>query len=192
MGQKIESTDLYISNAPEYARPILKKARALFHKADSKVIEAKKWGVPAFERDGLIAMMAAFKHYVGINFWQQRHLTHPAAKKFNGRFASVDDLPKDADFMACVKEAIALNQPGSKPKAPARKAKAALPMPADFTAALRKSAKARAAFEAFPPSHKREYIEWITEAKQDATRQKRVAQAVEWIGEGKSRNWKYK
>ena len=192
MGQKIEDTDLYIANAPDYARPILKKVRALMHKADPKISEAKKWGVPAFERDGLVAMMAAFKSYVGINFWNQRHLKHPAAKAFDGRFASAADLPKDADFIACVKEAIALNQPGSKPKAAARKTKPALPMPADLTAALKKHAKARAAFEAFPPSHKREYIEWITDAKQDATRKRRIEQTIAWTAEGKSRNWKYK
>jgi len=162
------------------------------HKADSKIAEAKKWGVPAFERDGLVAMMAAFKHYVGINFWNQRHLTHPAAKAFDGRFASVDDLPGDADFIACVREAIALNQPGKKPRREAGPARAALAMPADLTAAVKKSAKARAAFDKFPPSHKREYIEWIIDAKRDDTRAKRIAQAVTWIAEGKSRNWKYK
>ena len=191
MGRKAATTDSYIGTAPGYARPILEKARALFHKADAAIVESKKWGVPAFEKDGLVAMMAAFKSYVGINFWQQRHLTHPAAKAFSGRFASIDELPKDADFIACVKEAIALNTPGNKPKAPARKAKAPLPMPAYFTAALKKKPKAKAAFAALPPSHKREYIEWITGAKQDATRQRRLDQAVAWIADGKSRNWKY-
>ena len=191
MGQKAETTDAYIAKAPEYARPILKKVRALFHTADSTITESKKWGAPAFERDGIVAIFAAFKNYVGINFWNQRHLKHPAAKAFEGRFASVDDLPSDADFIACIKEAVALNQPENKPKAPARKAKAPLPMPASFTAALKKNAKARAAFDKFPPSHKREYIEWITDAKQEATRAKRLDQAVTWIAEGKSRNWKY-
>lgn len=191
MGQKAQTTDDYIGRAPEYARPILRKFRALAHKADSKIVEAKKWGVPAFERDGLVAMMAAFKHYVGINFWNQRHLKHKSAAAFDGRFATVDDLPSDTDVIACIREAIALNAPGNKPKAPARRAKPALPMPADFSAALKKHAKARAAFDAFAPSHRREYIEWITDAKRDETRAKRIAQAIEWIGQGKSRHWKY-
>lgn len=191
MGQKLASTDAYIANAPDYARPILKKVRAIFHKADSKIVEARKWGAPAFERDGLVAIMAAFKSYVGINFWHHRHLTHPAAKAFEGRFRSVDDLPPDRDVIACVREAIALNQPGNKPKTPARKAKPPLAMPSYFAAALKTHAKARAAFDKMPPSHKREYIEWIIDAKQETTRARRIAQAIVWIAEGKHRNWKY-
>lgn len=192
MGQKSAATDAYIAKAPEYARPILKKVRALFHKADPAVIESTKWGVPAYERDGLVAMMAAFKSYVGINFWNQKHLKHRAAKAFDGRFASLADLPSDADFIACAREAIALNTSGEKPKRAARPAREALPVPADLAAALKRHAKARAAFDAFPPSHRREYIEWIVGAKRDETRRKRIDQALTWIAEGKSRNWKYK
>jgi len=148
-------------------------------------------GAPAFERDGLVAMMAAFKQHVGINFWQQRHLTHRAAKAFSGRFASIDDLPKDADFIACVREAVALNQPGNRPKRPARAARPALPMPADFSSALANNRKARAAFDTFPPSHRREHIEWITTAKREETRKRRLEKAVAWISAGKPHNWKY-
>lgn len=184
-------TDAYIAKAPDYARPILTKARALFHKADPAIVESKKWGAPAFERDGLVAIMAAFKQYVGINFWRQRHLKHRAAKAFSGRFASIHDLPKDADFVACVREAVALNQPGNKPKRPARAPKPPLPMPADFSSALRKNAKARAVFEKFPPSHKREYIEWITTAKREETRRRRLDKAIAWISQGKAHHWKY-
>ena len=191
MGRKSAETDAYIAKAPEYARPILKKARSLFHKADPTIVESKKWGVPAFERDGLVAMMAAFKHHVGINFWRQRHLTHRAAKAFEGRFASIADLPADADFIACVKEAIALNQPENKPKTSARKARPRLPVPADLAAALKKHAKARAVFENFPPSHRREYIEWITTAKRDETRRRRLDQTVAWLSEGKPHHWRY-
>jgi uncharacterized protein YdeI (YjbR/CyaY-like superfamily) len=191
MGQKSPATDAYIAKAPEYARPILKKVRALFHKTDPKIVETIKWGAPTFERDGIVASMAAFKSYVGINLWHQKHLKHPAAKAFDGRFASLEDLPRDADFSACITEAIALNTPGNKPKRTAPKPKAALPMPADFSTALKRNARARAAFEAFPPSHRREYIEWIVDAKRDETRARRIDQAIAWIAEGKSRNWKY-
>jgi uncharacterized protein YdeI (YjbR/CyaY-like superfamily) len=191
MGQKSPATDAYIASAPEYAPPILKKIRTLFHKTDPQIIESTKWSAPAFERDGLVAMMAAFKSYVGINFWRQKHLRHRAAKAFEGRFASVDDLPTDADFIACVKEAISLNAPDKKPKRAVRPPRAALPMPTDLTSALKRNPKARTAFDAFPPSHRREYIEWITGAKQAATREKRLDQAVTWIAQGKSRNWKY-
>jgi uncharacterized protein YdeI (YjbR/CyaY-like superfamily) len=191
MGTKSKEVDAYIAKAPDYARPILTKVRALFHKADATIVEARKWGAPAFERDGIVAIMAAFKSYVGINFWQRRHLTHPAATVFEGRFASVKDLPSDRDFIACVKEAIALNQPGNKPKAPARKAKPPLPMPPYFAAALKTHAKARAAFDKMPPSHRREYIEWIVDAKREETRARRIEQAIAWIADGKQRNWKY-
>lgn len=190
MSRKSAETDAYIAKAPDYARPILKKARALFHKAAPGIIESKKWGAPAFECDGLVAMMAAFKQHVGISFCQQRHLTHRAAKAFSGRFASIDDLPKDADFIACVREAVALNQPGNKPKRPARAARPAAP-PADFSSALAKNAKARAAFDTFPPSHRRELIEWITTAKREETRNRRLEKAIAWISAGKPHNWKY-
>lgn len=191
MARKSAETDAYIKKAPDYARPILKKVRALFHKADPTIVEATKWGAPAFERDGLVAVMAAFKHHVGVNFWRQRHLTHPAAKAFDGRIASMDDLPKDADLVACIREAVALNQPGNRPKRPARAAKPPLPMPRDFSSALRKNAKARIAFEKFPPSHRREYIEWITTARREETRKRRLDTAIAWIAEGKPHHWRY-
>ena len=191
MARKSAATDAYIAKAPEFARPILKKVRALIHKADPAVTESIKWGAPAFERDGLVAIMAAFKSSVAINVWQRKHLTHRAAKAFDGRFASVADLPSDADFTACIREAIALNAPGARPKRPARAARPVPPTPADLATALKRNAKARAAFDAFPPSHRREYIEWIVEARREETRRRRIDQAIAWIATGKSRNWKY-
>jgi uncharacterized protein YdeI (YjbR/CyaY-like superfamily) len=64
-------------------------------------------------------------------------------------------------------------------------------VPQDLKSALARNAKARAAFEGFSPSHRREYVEWIEDAKRDDTRRKRLATAIEWMGEGKPRNWKY-
>ena len=63
--------------------------------------------------------------------------------------------------------------------------------PPDLAAALKKNAQARATFDGFSPSHKKEYIEWIVEAKRDETRQRRLSQAIEMLAEGKTRNWKY-
>lgn len=191
--------DRYIAAAAPFARPILERIRSAFHKAHPEVTETMKWSFPHFEYKGLLGSMAAFKQHVSWGFWKGRLMADPlgiippAGETSMGgaRIADVKELPSEKNMVAYVREAIRLNEEGVKPRRPARTPKAEAEVPADLAAALKKSPAAKKAFEAFSPSHRREYIEWITEAKQDATRQKRLATTLEWLSEGKSRNWKY-
>ena len=191
--------DRYIAAAAPFARPILERIRSAFHKAHPEVTETMKWSFPHFEYKGLLGSMAAFKQHVSWGFWKGRLMADPlgiippAGETSMGgaRIADVKELPSEKNMVAYVREAIRLNEEGVKPRRPARTPKAEAEVPADLAAALKKSPAAKKAFEAFSPSHRREYIEWIAEAKQDATRQKRLATTLEWLSEGKSRNWKY-
>jgi uncharacterized protein YdeI (YjbR/CyaY-like superfamily) len=143
--------------------------------------------------------MAAFKQHATFGLWKASLLPDPRGLFAGGddssmgraKFADVSELPPDAVLVEYFRAAVALNEQGVKVAKPKRKPKPEAKVPADLSAALKKNKKALATFEGFSPSHRREYVEWITEAKQEATRQKRVAQAVEWMAEGKSRHWKY-
>lgn len=191
--------DSYVEDAAEFARPILVKIRKLFHKACPKIQETMKWSFPHFEHKGIVGSMAAFKRHVSWGFWKAGLLSDPhklLGDAGNGgmstfKLADVADLPADSIILPYIREAVMLNEKGVKapPKATARKE---LVVPAYFAAALKKNKKAQATFEAFSYSHKKEYVEWITEAKQEATRQKRIATTLEWLAEGKDRNWKYR
>ena len=194
--------DAYIAKSAEFARPILEHIRKLVHKAWPEVEETMKWSMPFFQNNGsILCNMAAFKEHCAFGFWNAPLLKDPEGilhvkdKNSMGhldRIASKKDLPADKILMAYIREAAELNEKGVKKPSPAKKApKKDLPVPEELTTALKKNKKALAAFEGFPPSHRREYIEWITEAKTEATREKRVATTVEWLVEGKSRNWKY-
>ena len=192
--------DRYIEKAAEFAQPILRRLRKAFHAAHPDVTEAMKWGHPFFEYKGVLGNMAAFKQHVGWGFWKAGLMADPHGllkppgehtAMGGARLASVDDLPPDDVLIAYVREAIRLNEENVKPVRPKKAPKPEAAVPDDLAAALASTPAARAAFDAFPPSHRREYIDWITEAKQPATRAKRIAQTVEWVTEGKSRNWKY-
>lgn len=199
MSDASQRVDQYIDKADLFAQPILRKVRQLFHKACPTIEEAIKWGVPSFEHKGMVANMAAFKKHVNVAFWKAK-LMDDAAGLFAAsestsmgvlKVTDASQLPPDNVLLAYIKQAVRLNEDGVKaPKAPAKPRKP-LKVPDDLMAALRRSKKALATFEAFAPSHRREYIEWITEAKQEATRQRRLATAIEWMAEGKPRNWKY-
>lgn len=206
MGTKDPRVDAYINNAADFAKPILKKLRKLVHQGCPEVSEAIKWGFPAFEYKGPLLGLAAFKQHCSFGFWKAALLFGQASGATDGDTSStwgapgrdpipakithVDELPSDAKIVALIRRAKKLNDEGVKvPKA--MSAKKAPSMPRDFAAALKRSKAAAAVFAKFPPSHKREYIEWILEAKRDETRQKRIATAVQWISEGKQRNWKY-
>src|SRR4030095_2787943 len=181
--------DAYIAKANDFAKPILKQIRAAVHKGHPAVRETIKWGVPAYvDERGIFCMTAAFKQHCAWVFWTGRKPASVDAKQFR-RITSVEDLPSPREFVAIVKEA-ATSAPTKKEKTTKRAAKA-VTVPAYFSAALRKNAKARAAFDAFPPSHQRETIDWIDSAKTDETRQRRITTALQWIASGKSRNWKY-
>jgi uncharacterized protein YdeI (YjbR/CyaY-like superfamily) len=193
MASKDQRIDAYIAKAKPFAQPILKKIRKAVHAGCPDVVETIKWSVPAFEYKGPLAGMAAFKAHCLLGFWKWPIMkTVPKGQQVGefGRIESIDDLPSDAALIKMVKEAVALNDAGVKvPRV--TKAKKPLAAPPFMLAAIKKNKKAVTAYEAFSPSCKREYIEWITDAKTDATRDRRLATAVEWMAEGKVRNWKY-
>jgi uncharacterized protein YdeI (YjbR/CyaY-like superfamily) len=194
--------DAYIQGSADFARPILEHLRQLIHKACPGVAETIKWSRPFFEyQGGMLCHISAFKQHCAVGFWNAPLLKDPAGvlhikdKNAMGHFdriTSLKDLPADKIMVALIKEAAALNEQGvKKPARAAKPPKAALPVPPVLASALKKNKKAGEVFAAFPPSHRREYIEWITEAKTDETRYKRIATTLEWLTEGKSRNWKY-
>lgn len=191
--------DAYIEQAPDFAQPILMKLRSLFHKACPNVEEDIKWGKPHFNYKGMLGGIAAFKHHVAFGFWKSAMMDDahglfdrgPKASMCTSKIHSLDEMPSDKVLLFYIRQAVALNESGAKPVASKKAPKKPLPVPADLKALLAKNSKARAAFDGFPPSHQREYIEWITEAKRDETRQKRLATTIGWLSEGKPRNWKY-
>jgi uncharacterized protein YdeI (YjbR/CyaY-like superfamily) len=192
--------DAYIAKAAPFAKPILEKIRRVVHRADPDIEERLKWGVPAFEKKGLVCGVAAFKKHASFGFWRATQLEDPAGILKGKRGGMMDDkltdvsqLPSDAVLVDYVKRAIALNESGAKSPFSRSKGpkKAEAKVPSDLARALGKNAKAKAAFEGFSPSQRREYVEWITEAKQDATRARRLKQAIPWMSQGKPRNWKY-
>jgi uncharacterized protein YdeI (YjbR/CyaY-like superfamily) len=197
MPNKSKGVDAYITRAPEYSRPILTKIRELFHKACPDIEEELKWNVPSFEYKGIVGGMAAFKKYVGFGFWKQSLMKDPQ-KIFtketglgSGRITALADLPPDKVLIAYIKEAVALNENDVKIARPKPRAATKLPVPSDLAKALKHNAEAGATFSGFSPSQQNEYVEWITQAKQDATRTKRLETAMEWLAQGKVRNWKY-
>jgi len=190
MPAKDARVDAYIAKSAEFARPILTRIRVAVHKAHPGAMETIKWGVPAYVDDrGILCMTAAFKHHCGWVFWTGRTPAGVDAKALQ-RITAADQLPGSRQLVALVKEAAARTTGGVKKAAPRRAARP-VQVPAYFTAALRKNKAALAVFNSFPPSHKREYVEWIESAKTDQTRQRRLATALEWIASGKSRHWKY-
>jgi hypothetical protein len=191
----------YIDRAPEYARPILKRLRELIHKGAPEVEERIKWGVPSFEYKGLLAGMAAFKNHVAFGFWKAELLSDPAgrfrnrkASGFNwGKITSLEDLPPDHVIMDYARRALLLNKEGVKlPRArTGRRSPDELEVPSYFLAAVRKNPRAWETWRGFSYSHRKEYLEWVTEAKREETRERRLAKTVEWLAQGKGRNWKY-
>ena len=191
--------DAYVAAAADFARPILAHLRAAVHAACPEVEESIKWGFPCFSHRGLLCSMAAHAAHCSFGYWKGALVLGEDGAKDGamgsyGRLTSLADLPPDDVLAAHLREAVRLNEAGVK--APARRAAAPrVPAPTeapdDLAAALASSAAARATFDGFSPSKRRDYVAWITEAKTAPTRARRVAQAVEWLAEGKSRNWKY-
>ena len=202
MPQKNPAVDAYIARPHDDARPILEKIRTAFHKGCPELVEVMKWSTPHFEHQGLLGGMAAFKHHVGFGFWRGKELSDPegilggqGGSMCTAKCTSVKDLPPQKVLVAYVKEAAALNASGRSTPKPAKSAKAApVRAPKDLADALKQKqhARAKATFAALPPSGRRDYVEWLTEAKQPATRARRLATALEWMAEGKSRHWKYR
>ena len=185
--------DAYIAEAAPFAKPILTRFRKAVHAGCPDVTETLKWNVPHFDYKGVLGGMAAFKGHCRVGFWKQSLLTSAPKAKRSGPMASVAtlaDMPDARTLARMAKEAAALNEAGVKVKR-VTKARAALDAPAEMLAAIKADKKAFAAWQAFSPSARRDYVEWITEAKSDATRDRRLETAVGWIAEGRRRNWKY-
>jgi uncharacterized protein YdeI (YjbR/CyaY-like superfamily) len=196
MGKRSARVDDYIAKAPAFAKPILAEIRERVHAACPHVEETIKWRQPSFEYKGLMCGMAAFKEHCVFGYWKAPLVLGAAAEGANAmgyrdKITSVADLPSKAAFRAHIRKAMELNEAGVTVERPARERKPALVVPADIVAAVKKNKKAQATFDKFSPSHRREYVEWVTEAKTDATRAKRLQQTIEWLAEGKPRNWKY-
>ena len=199
MGTRDPRVDAYIANSADFAQPILTHLREVVHSACPDVEETLKWSMPAFMHNGILCGMAAFKQHCAFNLWKGSLIVGSDGDRIAmgqfGRITKLSDLPSTKILSGYIRQAVALNDAGVKtPKVRkpglARKTVPATPPP-DLAAALKKNARARATFEGFSPSHKREYIEWIVEAKREETRQRRLGQAIEMLTEGKTRNWKY-
>jgi len=195
MGTTDPRVDAYIETSAPFAKPILVHIRKSVHAGCPEVEETMKWSFPHFVYKGMLCSMAAFKAHCSFGFWKGSLLEVPpngtAMSQF-GRITSLDDLPRSKELTRLVRQAAALNDDGVKLERPKRTApKGPAKAPADLQKALKTNATASATFKALSPSHQREYIEWITEAKTDPTRKKRLATTIKWLSEGKSRNWKY-
>lgn len=198
-GDYIIDVDDYIAKSEDFAKPILEKIRKVVHEACPDVEEKMRWSFPHFDHKGMMLSMAAFKNHCAFTFAKQSIMDDPEglfgdsdeAMGSLGKIESVKDLPSERILKKYIKEAVRLNDEEIKvPKKPSGRAKA-LAVPGYFSEALKKNKKALKTFEAFSTSHRNEYVEWITEAKQEKTRDRRMAQAIEWLSEGKGRNWKY-
>ena len=192
--------DAYIAKAQPFAQPILQHLRQLVHQACPQAEEKIKWGMPHFDYKGeMMCSMASFKQHAVFGFWKAALMKDKAllerarseeAMGHLGKITSLADLPSDKKIMAWIREAMDLNDRGVKlDKKPA--AATEVKAPDWMLEALKKNINAWKVWEAFAPSHRKEYVLWVTEAKTEATQQKRLAEAVAWIAEGKGRNWKY-
>lgn len=194
--------DAYIEKTATFAKPILVKLRKLIFQACPDAKETIKWSFPNYEIYGSVfCSMAAFKEHCSMGFWKASLLKDPenvlklADRNSMGhldKLTSVKDLPSDKILIAYLREAALLNKNNIKAVKPKTVPKKELPVPKVLSEALKKNRKASNTFEGFPPSQRREYIEWITEAKSEETLNKRLATTIEWLEEGKIRNWKYK
>jgi uncharacterized protein YdeI (YjbR/CyaY-like superfamily) len=188
--------DAYIAKSAAFARPILQRVRDRVHAAAPEAEETIKWGAPGFTIDGkILLMMAAFKAHAALNFWRGQEIGdgNPKAGAMGqfGRLESADDLPPDAELDALIREGAELARTAPAPRKVKHEPKPPPLSHPEFERALKANPKAKGVLDGFPPSAQREYLEWIAEAKQDSTRTKRIATAIEWLGEGKRRMWKY-
>lgn len=199
MGKRDKRVDNYILKSADFAVPILNHIRELVHAACPDVEETMKWSFPHFDYKGIMCSMASFKQHCAFGFWKaslmkDKSLMVNAKSETSmghlGRITSLEDLPSDKKMTAYIKEAMKLNEAGAKVEK-VKLVKKEIPVPDYFSKALSKNKKAKKVFDDFSPSHRREYLEWITEAKTEATREKRMATTLEWLAEGKARNWKY-
>jgi uncharacterized protein YdeI (YjbR/CyaY-like superfamily) len=198
MTQKDPRIDAYITKAAAFAQPILRHVRKLVHAGCPELQETMKWSMPHFDYHGIMVGMAAFKEHCSIGFWKGELILGKSAGSDGGmghfgKITSLEDLPSDMQFIEYVRKAAALNKQGIKKPAELkpRSARPNLTIPEYFRTALRKNKKAAATFESFSYTNKKEYVDWLTEAKREETRSQRLQTAIDWLAEGKVRNWKY-
>lgn len=208
MGTRDPRVDAYIAKMQPFAQDILQHIREVVHAACPQCEEAMKWSMPFFTYKGaLLCNMAGFKAHASFGFWLGKQVIGEEAEEGAmgqfGKLTSVKDLPSKTVLTKHIKKAMALTDAGAKMErattastaaAPVKKSaakKSAVTVPPELAKALLRAPEAKATFDAFPPSHRREYAEWIAEAKKPETKERRVQQALEMLAEGKSRNWKY-
>lgn len=201
MATKSKQIDAYVAKSADFAKPILNHLRELVHKTCPDAEEKMKWSFPHFDyKNEMLCSMAAFKQHCSFGFWKAALMKDPvlletakseAAMGHLGKITSLKDLPPDKKIIAWIKEAMKLNDERKKVVKTKPVVKEKLAVPDYFTAAVKKNKKAWATFETFAPSAKKDYVEWVTEAKTEETKNKRLAQSIEWMAEGKRRNWKY-
>jgi uncharacterized protein YdeI (YjbR/CyaY-like superfamily) len=192
--------EAYIAKAKPFAKPILAHLRKLIHKAEPEIEETLKWGFPHFIHKGIVCSMASFKEHAAFGFWKAplmkdtKRILSTAGKTSMGHFGqikSIKDLPSASVIISYIKEAVGLNKNGVKLQSKPQEQKRAVEISDDFSNALKKNKKADKNFKKFSPSHKREYTEWVTEAKTKETRNNRIQTAIQRISANKPRNWKY-
>ena len=195
MGKRDKRVDAYIAKSADFAKPIMNYLRDVVHDACPDCEETLKWSSPTFLYLGeIMCSFAAFKQHIQFGFWKHELLMPGRTREGMGfgRITSMNDVPSKKQLVTLIGKAMKLNEEGVKvPRMKPAAPKKAIPMPADLKAALAKNRKASAVYREFSPSARREYLEWITEAKSEDTRARRLEQAVEWMSEGKQRNWKY-
>lgn len=203
MAKKDKRVDAYIEKAQPFAKPILNKLRQLIHKANPHVEETIKWGMPSFEYKGPFCSFAAFKQHAVFGFWKYKLINDPngflqeisnkggTAMGNMGRMTDVKNLPADNYIIDFIKQAKKLNDDGVKMPPRIKKAATSMALPPAMLRAIKSNKKALQVWNSFSTSHKNEYVEWITEAKTDETCSKRTETMLQWLQEGKSRNWKY-
>ncbi len=195
MAKRDPRVDACIARAAPFARPILKHIRKIVHAGCPEVRESIKWQFPHFEHHGVMCGMATFKHHCTFGFWKASLLFDKPIRERDamghfGRITSLADLPDDEKLIALVRKAAAINEASINVRRP-KSARKPISVPDYFKSALQKNAKARNTFVTLRPSHQREYLEWVTEAKREETRASRIAKSLRWLAEGKTRNWKY-
>jgi len=196
MGTRDKRIDAYIARSAAFAKPILTHLRTVAHEACPDVEETLKCGSPAYMHHGILCITAAFKAHCALVLWRAPLIVGAVksrdARGHFGKLTSVKDLPSKKILVGLLKQAVKLNEAGTTTSQRTKgKPKRTLPTPADLAAGLKKNAKAAAAWAEFAPSHRREYIEWITEAKRPETRAERLKTTLAWVREGKQRHWKY-
>lgn len=187
--------DAYIAKAAPFAQPILNHVRERVHAAAPEAEETMKWSTPTFTVDGKILLgMAAFKAHAIVNFWRGQEMGVDVSRDAMGqlgRMTSVSDLPPDDRFDLLIRKGVELARTAPAPRKVKHEPKPPAEIHPDFAEALSANPKASEALDGFSPSARREYVDWIAEAKQDKTRAKRIADAIEWLNEGRKRHWKY-